>query len=177
MYTKIKLFSIVCSSVCLSACMLNGENSNTSYYSPNNEQQTTLYPEGYETMGNYDHPPMLQRDTTEVIVPQTYHINNASTSPTLAKDIDKNWVSNQNPESYTIEIASDNKPATVANILYKAPKTEHTAEVQVKNGQYEGLYGTYNSISAAQQTLNALPENIRQGATIKTWGSVQTNLN
>lgn len=48
-----------------------------------------------------------------------------------------------------------------------------------QNGKthYKGLYGTYDSQEAAQKALESLPPEIKQGAGIKDWGSVQGNLN
>lgn len=113
-----------------------------------------------------------------VTVPESYHVG-ANHSPTPAKDSDKNWVSNQNPQGYTIEIAQDQKAAKVASTLYKAPKNNRMAEIKAtKNGStyYKGLYGSYPSYEEAQKALNSLPDDIKQGAGIKNWGSVQSNM-
>lgn len=113
-----------------------------------------------------------------VTVPESYHVG-AYHSPTRAKDRDRNWVSNQNPQGYTIEIANDQKAAKVASKLYRAPKNDRMAEIKYQqNGStyYKGLYGSYNSYEDAQKALNALPEDLKQGAGIKNWGSVQSNM-
>jgi len=112
-------------------------------------------------------------------VPDSYHVG-AYHSPTSAKDRDREWVSSQNPQEYTIEIADDEKAANVAGKLYKAPKTNRMAEIKYnRNGKayYKGLYGTYKSQEEAQQALNALPEDVKQGAGIKNWNNVQSNVN
>ncbi len=134
-----------------------------------------LYPEGYES-NMYSELPLEQKT---VDVPDTYHVG-ANHSPTPHKDMDREWVNNQNAQGYTIELADDEKASQVANTLYKAPKNERTAEVKYQHDgktYYKGLYGTYPSYDAAQQALSTLPEEVRQKAGIKTWESVQHGVN
>jgi len=175
MLHKLKILSITCSALCLSACMLDGTNSTPNYYSQNRNEPTSLYPEGYESMNNDRPEPKPTETANGVVVPETYHVG-SSISPTSSKNSDRNWVSSQNPQGYTIKIAKGDKAATVANALYQAPKTEHAAEIQARNGSYEGLYGTYATYEDAQQKLNTLPGSLKQGAEIQTWSSVQSNL-
>ena len=110
-----------------------------------------------------------------VTVPETYHVG-AYHSPVPAKDRERNWVSQQNPEAYTIELDDSDKAAQVANKLYQAPKKERMAEVPyTRNGNqyYKGLYGSYSSREEAQKALDALPENLKQQAGVKNWRNVQ----
>lgn len=114
-----------------------------------------------------------------VTVPESYHVG-AFHSPVSSKERDKNWARGQNPEAYTIEIADSDKAAAVAQKLYKAPKGDHMGQVKYnRNGKsyYKGLYGTYDNAEAAQKALDSLPADIKQGAGVKNWGSVQSNLN
>lgn len=111
----------------------------------------------------------------EVVVPDSYHVGN-NHAPVAHHDRDKNWVSNQSPQSYTIEIADSEKPAEVAKQLFVAPKKEHTAEVEYyQNGSvhYKGLYGSYPNYESAKKALDALPDNLKQQAGIKSWQDVQ----
>ncbi|WP_131781393.1 SPOR domain-containing protein [Legionella gresilensis] len=111
----------------------------------------------------------------EVKVPESYHVG-AYHSPTRAKDRDRNWVSNQNPQGYTIEIADGEKPAQVAKKLYLAPKNDRMAEIKYqRDGRdyYKGLYGSYSSKEDAEKALNNLPAELKQGANIKDWSSIQ----
>ncbi|MFC3909468.1 SPOR domain-containing protein [Legionella dresdenensis] len=111
-------------------------------------------------------------------VPDSYHVG-AYHSPTPAKDVDRQWVNSQNPQGYTIEIADSEKASHVAKQLYKAPKKDRMAEIKYnRNGKahYKGLYGSYNSKEEAQEALNSLPDDIKQGAGVKNWGNVQTNV-
>ena len=134
-----------------------------------------LYPEGYEGTVYTE----LPAEKSPVEVPDTYHVG-AFHSPTAHKDMDRDWVNNQNAQGYTIELGEDEKAAQVANTLYKAPKNERTAEIKYQhNGKtyYKGLYGTYPSYEEAQKALNTLPADVKQKAGVKNWGSVQKGLN
>lgn len=175
MLTSIRLLSVGLCVVSLSACMIDGSNGTSTDYSSYQAQSSTLYPDGYDTAVNYSYPTESKKG---VVVPESYHVGTYG-SPTSSKDVDRTWVSSQNPQAYTIEIADDAKASHVASALQKAPKSEHSAEVQYqRNGQaaYKGLYGTYPSEEAAQQALSQLPSDIKQNASIKTWGNVQNNI-
>ncbi len=140
------------------------------YYQANNPNYNYKYFSGY----NYS-----DRPTQQVSVPDSYHVGEYH-SPVSFKDRDRTWVTGQNPQGYTIEVADDEKASQVAQKLYKAPKNDRMAQVKYqKNGKqyYKGLYGTYNNAEDAQKALDALPPEIKQGAGIKNWGSVQNNLN
>jgi septal ring-binding cell division protein DamX len=115
---------------------------------------------------------------TSVSVPDSYHVGEYH-SPVSFKDRDRTWVSSQNPQGYTIELADDEKASQVAKKLYQAPKNDRMAQVKyLRDGKsyYKGLYGTYPSAEAAQKALDALPSDVRQDAAIQSWGSVQGNL-
>ena len=130
------------------------------------------YSYGYD---NYAPNEEASMNTEGVTVPETYHVG-SDYAPVPAKDRDRTWVSAQNPEGYTIEIADGDKASQVASKLYQAPKKERMAEVQYyrNGGQYDkGLYGSYSSYEAAQQALDALPENLKQQAGVKSWREVQ----
>lgn len=173
MLTKSKL---ICVSVCivnLSACMTNAPhdyNNSQSY----GYQVSPLYPEGYDNTvvcsnNLYDTP-------QERVVPESYQMK---ASPVASKDLDKTWVNSQNPTGYTIQIADDEKAARVAGTLQKAPKNERMAEVKYQRdgkAYYKGLYGTYSTSEEANKALNALPEDIKQGAGIQSWGTIQQSV-
>ena len=166
---------IICVSLCvvnLSSCMTGGQHDygNSQSY---DYQTSPLYPDGYDNTVVYSNN--VYETQQEVMVPDSYHVE-ATQSPVSSKHIDKSWVSSQNPMGYTIQIADDEKASHVAGILQKAPKNEHMAEVKYqRDGKvyYEGLYGTYPTSEAASKALSALPDDIKQAAGIKTWGSVQ----
>ncbi|KTC68285.1 hypothetical protein Lbir_2887 [Legionella birminghamensis] len=128
----------------------------------------------YGNYGNYDnsqggYPP------SQATVPDSYYTG-GNNRPVSHKDQDRNWVHNQNPQGYTIEIADGEKASQVAGKLYKAPKTDRTAEIKYyRDGKayYKGVYGSYGTQEEAEKALNALPDDIKQGAGIKNWGSVQ----
>lgn len=141
------------------------------------------YPANYSVYMNsgssytYGYDYGSSESTKQVTVPDSYHVG-AYHSPPSAKNKDSTWVSNQNPGGYTIQIAEDEKPSMVAKQLYQLPKNDRTAEIQSQRGgktYYKGLYGSYNSEEEAQKALSTLPDDIKQKAGIKKWGSVQNN--
>lgn len=138
-----------------------------------------LYPESYDGNYGYQQHQQYQREKRQVVVPETYHVGSMH-SPTRASDRDRNWVHRQNPGNYTIEVAEGEKASQVAGKLHKAPKANRKAQVKsLRNGKtvYKGFYGTYNNYEDAKKALNALPQDVRQGADIKSWGSVQGSAN
>ncbi|KTD75279.1 SPOR domain-containing protein [Legionella waltersii] len=158
----------------LSSCVVYEEDYAGGYqlYTYDNSQ---LYPQDYYTVRSYTY---TDQSSQGVVVPDSYHVGEYH-SPVSFKDRDKGWVSSQNPQGYTIELADDQKASKVANKLYKAPKNDRMAQVRYqKNGKqyYKGVYGTYNSPEAAQKALEQLPDEVKQGAGVKSWGSVQENL-
>ncbi len=179
MLIKTRIIGVSLCALGLSACMTDGSNDyTTNDYQKNMSQNSLIYPESYENAGIYDTPSARGETQHQVVVPETYHVG-AYHSPTSPKDMDKSWVNSQNPQGYTIELANGEKASQVAGVLYKAPKNERMAEVQYQQGgkpYYEGLYGSYPTQEAAQQALNTLPDDVKQGAGIKTWGSVQSNV-
>lgn len=115
----------------------------------------------------------------QVRVPDSYHVG-VSHSPASAKDRDKVWISSQNPQSYTIEIANDEKPGQVAKKLEQVPKNEHTAEIKYQEGgktYYKGVYGSYSNQQDAQKAFDALPDEVKKGAGIQNWQKIQNNAN
>lgn len=167
----------------LSSCTMTNETTYVDYQSqPYIYDQTQYYSQSYGSMPNYPGPMGSGYDSSGdkpgVQVPDSYHVG-AYGSPQRAKDSDRNWVVNQNPQGYTIEVADDQKPAAVAGKLYKIPKNDRMGEIKYqRNGTpyYKGLYGSYSSQEEAQKALDALPPDIKQGAGIKNWGSVQSNV-
>lgn len=159
----------------LSSCIAYEENNSPSYetYTYNDSQ---LYAQGYYSTSNYNYNYNQQHQS--VAVPESYHVGEYH-SPVSFKDRDRTWVNGQNPQGYTIEVADDEKAAQVAQKLYKAPKNDRMAQIKYqRNGKayYKGLYGTYDNAQDAQNALDALPAEIKQGAGVKNWGSVQGNL-
>jgi hypothetical protein len=178
MNNNIKFLVIGICTINLSSCMMSDESFNTTYTSytyDSNHMYPQYYSSGYYG-GNYGYK---NQSSQPVSVPDSYHVG-AYHSPVSFKDRDKTWVSSQNPQGYTIEVADDEKASKVAGKLYKAPKSDRRAQVKYqRDGKeyYKGLYGTYDSPEAAQKALDALPPEIKQGAGVKNWGSVQGNMN
>jgi len=175
MNNQFKLIAIVLCSLNLTACILGEESSNTVYtnYVYDDRQ---FYPQGYYQRNEYS---SSYSSGQSVEVPESYHVG-AYHSPVSSKDRDRSWVEGQNPQGYTIEVADEEKAAQVANKLYKAPKADRMAQVKYqRNGKpyYKGLYGTYDNAEAAQKALDSLPAEIKQGAGVKNWGSIQQNIN
>lgn len=177
MLTKTRIISISLCVVSLSGCMIDGTNDGGYRHDyPSYEYQPSpLYPESSDNVSYYGPP---EASKNNIVVPESYHVG-AVHSPTASKDVDRSWVSSQNPQSYTIEIADGEKASQVAGKLQKAPKNERMAEVKYQRGgkaYYKGLYGSYPSYDAAQQALSALPEEVKQSAGIKAWGNIQNNI-
>jgi septal ring-binding cell division protein DamX len=115
---------------------------------------------------------------TEVEVPDSYYVA-PSRTPVSFKDKDRQWVSSQNPKGYTVEVADDEKASKVAGRLYQLPKNDRMAQIKYQRngkGYYKGIYGSYESQEAAQKAMDALPADMKVGASVKDWGSVQGNM-
>lgn len=175
MNNKIRiLFLTLCIST-LSSCMVY-DDYNAASYQTYTYDNTQLYPQADYRFYNYGY--QNGAGQSEVSVPDSYHVGEYH-SPVSFKDRDRNWVTGQNPQGYTIQIADDEKAAKVAQKLYKAPKSDRRAQVKYqRNGKayYKGLYGTYDNAEAAQKALDELPPDIKQGAGVTNWGNVQNNL-
>lgn len=150
------------------------------YEKTNYTTYTTYQPYAYNSYRYYDGG-VDYRYTVgggQVNVPNSYHVG-LDHSPVSHKDVDKNWVNSQNPQSYTIEVAEGEKAAQVAGKLYNVPKNNRTAQVKSYRGDgsvyYKGVYGSYNSYEEAQKAYNSLPANVKQGANIKSWNNIQEN--
>jgi septal ring-binding cell division protein DamX len=143
----------------------------------------TQYPQTHYTYRYYPYPNDAGRNTTNPrawVKTSRALPSQTPRSPVLSRDSDKSWVESQNPQGYTIEIADDEKPAYVANQLHNAPKKERMAEIKYQKAgkpHYKGLYGSYNNPEDAKNAMNALPPEIKSGAGVKDWKSVQGKLN
>jgi len=134
-----------------------------------------IYPEGYENNGGMSD--VTPQDKKVVAVPDSYYVGSAA-RPVSHKDDDRGWMSNQNPNSYTIELAHDEKASHVANVLLNTPKTDRSAQLKYQQSgktYYKGLYGSYSDRESAQKALDALPDTVKQNAKIESWGQVQQN--
>lgn len=177
MLHKTKLLSICLCMSGLTACATDDSSTYRDYQTYTYYNSTQLYyPQGYENTNYYSDAAPTERKVVEV--PETYHVG-AYHSPTPHTDVDRTWVNSQNAKGYTIELSDGDKPADVAGTLQKAPKTERTAEIKYQQGgktYYKGLYGTYPSYEDAQKAMSALPEDVKQKAGIKSWGTVQSGV-
>lgn len=155
----------------LSSCMLNDPDLDAPPYQT--YDSTILFQQNsVETEVNY------RAQEGRVNVPESYHVGQFH-MPASFKDRDKTWVSSQNPNGYTIEIADGDKATQVAQKLYQTPKTDRAAQIQYQQQgkvYYRGVYGTYPDAASAQKALDALPAQVKQGAGIKNWSSVQKDL-
>lgn len=176
MPTIIKSIALLLICSALLGCFMHNPEQQKDYYNSSNFTYNPLYPEGYETGGNFN-PPQPSSPASTVVVPESYHVG-IDHSPVPPKDVDKNWVATQSPEHFTIELVDADKPYEVAKILSEVPKNERTAELKYeRNGKtyYKGMYGTFDSYEAAQAALNQLPEAVKQTAGIKRWDGIQQN--
>jgi hypothetical protein len=194
MIIKTKKIGLLLCTVTLSACGVMKPDGRADYYAPysfGQSQHTTtapLYPDGYDTSGGTYPDGSAYPDNGNgayvpgsrkvVTVPEGYHVG-SDRSPASFKDREKSWVNRQSPQNYTIELGDNEKASQVAATLQKAPKDARKAEIKYNRGgkrHYKGVYGTYSSYESAQKALNALPEELKQNAGVKTWGSVQNSV-
>lgn len=94
-----------------------------------------------------------------------------------AKNADFGWIQQQNPQGYTIVVASDSKPLQVSQALMQTPKTQRSAAFKyLTNGQlyYSGVYGNYNQQADAEQAVQQLPANLQSQARVVKWSEIQS---
>lgn len=178
MKTYTKLIGITLCSVGLSACHSWFQKADNQAYPSNNKNAAIqLYPDGYDNGGAYAPDQINASSRKTVVVPDSYHVGDSTPAPVTFKQRDTSWVNKQNPQGYTIELNNSDNATSVASSLQKAPKSEPTAEVKYRQDgkqYYKGVYGSYPTYEAAQKALNALPEDVKQGASVKTWGNIQS---
>ncbi|TAL65370.1 MAG: SPOR domain-containing protein [Legionella sp.] len=177
MNNKLKLLCVVLCAYGLTSCTTY---ESKTVYRTYAYDDSGLYPQGFiEHSGSYYYDNQFRNLSSQAVnVPDSYHVG-AYHSPVSFKDRDKTWVKNQNPQGYTIEVADDEKAAQVAKKLYQAPKGDRRAQVQYQdNGKshYKGFYGSYDNEEAAKKAFNSLPADLKQGAGVKNWGSVQNSI-
>lgn len=177
MFINSKCLTIYLISVGLTACVsTEASYQNVQTYPESYVYQPYKYEEpGYYQTQAYDYS--RNYSATPATVPDS-HYTGSYRSPTSHKDMDRNWVNSQNPKAYTIQIDENEKASQVAGRLYKAPKTERSAQIKYdRDGRsyYKGVYGSYNNYEDAQKAFNKLPAEIKQGSGIKSWSSVQEN--
>ena len=173
MLHQTRIISICFCVASLSACTIDdpAEYTTTQTYYTYSKTDQDYQDTNYTNYTEYADAPVEKKP---VSVPDSSLIS-ASHTPVSHSDVDRSWVNSQNTQHYTIELANSEKASQVAGALYKAPKNERTAEIRYQvNGKtyYKGLYGTYSSYEAAQKALNQLPDDMKQSAGIKSWGSV-----
>lgn len=108
-------------------------------------------------------------------VRKSYHFENKRT-PTAHKTRDLQWIKEQVPSDYTIEVGNSGNRADIAKKLHKSPKNNRGAQFKRRGSDsgYTGVYGTFKSKEAAQKALKGLPNDVRGSAKIKHWGKVQS---
>lgn len=160
----------------VSLCCLSGLTGCASMYHPTYYTATTPY-QPYVYQNTQFYPRQEKNIDYSRNETQSYHVSSYH-SPTSHKDIDSNWVNRQNPHGYTIEIGTSEKAAEVAAKLHKVPKNNRVAEIKTyQNGKYyyKGVYGNYSNYNEAQKAFNNLPSDLKQAASIKSWGKVRGN--
>lgn len=127
--------------------------------------------------------PMLQQYSSNTVItePGLYEKKELASTrsyhpkimPQTAHQSDREWVSSQPANGYTIQVAKHAEPSQVAKVLYQAPKTAHVAEVATTAG-YVGVFGSYHSQEEAMQALQTLPEGLRKEAKVTPWNQIRS---
>lgn len=175
MIKKIKSTVIFSCMLGLSSCIMNKGTYENLYYPASTYDAGLLY-----ANNNYLLPdPANSSDNTyslnKVQVPDTYHLSESHT-PVSFRDRESTWVRNQNGQAFTIELAEGEKASQIAQILYKTPKNNRTAQIAFKKWgktYYRAVYGSYNTAEEAQNVLDSLPGELKSNASVKNWNSVQ----
>lgn len=162
--------------ICLGACTPPPPPEPTYYsnvsYRPYTYESTFF--RAYDSGTNYRWTAPVQENHAD-----SYYVGDR-TSPVSHKDVDKEWVRSQNPNAYTIEISDEEKASHVASKLQQVPKNDRSAEIKYNrqdgSSSYKGVYGSFNNYEEAQKAYNNLPEDIKQGANIKTWNNIQPKI-
>ncbi len=143
---------------------------------PNAETKEYIYP----VNSPYDRE-MLPRPSTEDYteskpLPTFVKTAEVPQRQVSAKNVDVNWVQQQNPNALTILVASEEQALPVGMALTQTPKDQRTAALKYeKNGrmQYSGVYGSYLDNETAQQAMEKLPDDLKNKAKIVTWSEMQ----
>ncbi|MBA2651189.1 MAG: SPOR domain-containing protein [Tatlockia sp.] len=177
MIKKLQFLGLCLCASALTACVNSDSNYHNfqSYYTTYNSQPYGEETAQYSQTADYSENDNYRQSTATV--PDSYYTGSTRT-PTSHKDLDRNWVNGQNPKAYTIQVGESEKASQVADRLYKAPKSDRSAEIKYsRDGRtyYKGVHGSYNNYEDAQKALNNLPQELKQGADIKPWSTVQEN--
>ena len=176
---SLTLGAVVAASILVSSCASTYDsysNGGRSYWWYDNSS----YGSGYNNANHGDNaryrggPPVYR----PVRVKPGYHFTSSDgNTPVSHKRRDSNWIQQQNPQAYTIEVGRGQGAAQVAKALYQAPKTERSAQMKYQSGDGQkstGVYGTYNSREEAEAALSKLPSGVRGQAKVSKWKEVQT---
>ena len=148
--------------------LLNG----CSWNMPNAQTREMIYPINNpyadETFESYEEAKPLPTFVKTAEVPQTH---------ASAKSLDNQWIHQQNPQEYTILLATKDQPLAMSQALMEAPKNQRSAAIKYERyGKiyYTGVWGNYSNAEQAQQSLENLPGNVREQAQVVQWNKVQS---
>lgn len=161
---KMKYLVIIPSCLLFSAC------SQINY--PRNDNPDWIYPVSNPYDPDFTEQPKESRPLPKFV--KTAEVPQAQVS---AKNADLGWIYQQDPQNYTIVVASDNKPLQVSKSLMQTPKTQRSAAFKYQqNGElyYSGVYGSYTQQADAQMALQQLTPELQSQAKIVKWSDVQS---
>lgn len=178
MNNKVRAITIAFGIIGLSSCIIDdGTGRNLYYPSPVVYNDDNIYAgHSYQLPGdNYKYNSVSTNES--VVVPESYHVGE-SKRPVSFQDRDSAWINKQSSHAYTIELAQGDRPAQVAQALFKAPKNNRMAQVKYQRWgktYYRAVYGTFDNAEEAQKTLDSLPAELKQNAAVKNWSSIKSS--
>lgn len=120
-----------------------------------------------DTAGNTDDKPTLSA---------------SASAPTSSTDTARqDWIHNQNPDDYTIQVISGRNEQRIISFMKKYGLTGQAAHFGVQGAGdsviYIGVYGVYSSVADAKQILQSLPDKVKKVQPwIRSFKSIQESL-
>ena len=128
---------------------------------------------------------MMQAETIEpdqTVLPTTEDIPASTATLTPAETTPgQDWILNQNPDHYTIQVISSRNEQRIKQYMVKYGLTRQSAHFGLQRADqsviYIGVYGVYSSVAEAKQILQSLPDEVKDVQPwIRSFKSIQVEL-